>query len=320
MLEPEESALLLRLGDVAAQRLDWPAFLRDFATLFQTDAAQLFVSQHYWGWGRTGAAQSRAAPLPLLFSGLRAGRVYSGEELRDRALAQDMRWLGAENRAIGLKCRHGPACVVLRRDMGAFRAADGARLAAFGPHVAQALDQWHAMQAVNVQLQRIRDLMRRIGVGCIVLDMTKPAIVSVDTVAAGLLAEYGLAARALLDIAKPQAAPALHTLAAGLDLLVLSDTPASGLMPGQVMAYLRQTDAPLPDPAHIAAALGISRAEARLARAMGEGASLSAAAAQLGLTVETARNYSKRIYARTGLRGQPALVRYLWCSALLLAR
>ncbi|MCC5958606.1 MAG: hypothetical protein JJU08_04650 [Rhodobacteraceae bacterium] len=320
MLEPEESTLLLRLGDVASQLLDWPVFLRDFATLFQTDAAQLFVPQHIWGWDRTGAAQSHATPLPLLFSRLRAGRVYSGEELRDRALAQDMRWLGADNRAIGLNCRHGPACLVLRRDKGAFRAADGARLAALAPHVAQALDQWHATQAITARLHRMQDLARRIGVGGIVLDMSKPAIVTLDTVAASLLADHGLDARAVLDTAKPQAAPALHTLSAGLEMLVLSQTSGQGLMPGQVVAYLRRTDAPLPDPVFIAAALGISRAEARLARAMGEGASLSAAAARLGLTVETARNYSKRIYARTGLRGQAALVRYLWCSALMLAR
>ncbi|MBR3371858.1 MAG: hypothetical protein IKG52_14630 [Rhodobacteraceae bacterium] len=316
MLEPEESALLLGLGDASAHRLDWPVFLRSFAAFFQTDAAMLFLSQHYWGWDRTSAAHMGAVPLPLVFAGLRAGRVYSGDELHDRALARDLVWLGADTRAIGLNCTHGPACMVLRRDKGAFRAADTARLAGFGPHIAQALDLWHMVQANTAQQRQTQDLARRIGIGALVLDLTRPAVVDMDRVAAGLLADSGLDTATVLSAARTRAAPALVPLGAGLDMLVLSGEPAAG----QAVAYLRQTMTPLPDAGFLAAALGISRAEARLARALGEGASLAGAAAQLGLTIETARNYSKRIYARTGLRGQAALVRYLWCSALPLAR
>ena len=152
--------------------------------------------------------------------------------------------------------------------------------------------------------------------GGVALDVARSVILDVDQTAARLLLVNGLEARAVLDSARIHTVPAVVALGAGLEMLVLADEVAAG----QVMAYLRQTDAALPDAARIAAALGISRAEARLARALGEGASLNAAAARLGLSVETARNYSKRIYARSGLRGQAALVRYLWCSALLLAR
>ncbi|MGY6703523.1 helix-turn-helix transcriptional regulator [Roseinatronobacter sp.] len=316
MLDPEDSALLLKLGDVASHGSDWADFLGEFATLFQTDAALLFVPPQVWGWDRTGTRRTDPMPMPLLFAGLRAGRVYSGEELRDRALAQDMKWLGTDNRAVGLRLAHGPACLVLRRDKLAFRAADTARLAAFAPHIAQALDQWHVMQAVVLKLNRLNDISRRVGVGGVALDVVSAVILDVDQTAASLLLENGLDARAVLDRARLHTAPAVVALGPGLEMLLLAEEARAG----QVMAYLRQTDAALPDAARIAAALGISRAEARLARALGEGASLNAAAARLGLTVETARNYSKRIYARSGLRGQAALVRYLWCSALLLAR
>lgn len=59
----------------------------------------------------------------------------------------------------------------------------------------------------------------------------------------------------------------------------------------------------------IAGLFGLSRSEARLADAIASGASLDDAAARCGLTRETARTYSKRIFAKTGARGQPDLVR-----------
>jgi len=64
---------------------------------------------------------------------------------------------------------------------------------------------------------------------------------------------------------------------------------------------------------------GLSPSEARLAWAIAQGMSISEAAADLGLTVETARNYSKKIYAKTGARGQAELVRNILTGVLALA-
>ena len=55
---------------------------------------------------------------------------------------------------------------------------------------------------------------------------------------------------------------------------------------------------------------GLLPSEARLANALANGASLAEAAEQMGLTIETVRNYSKKIFAKTGTRGQADLVRY----------
>jgi len=44
---------------------------------------------------------------------------------------------------------------------------------------------------------------------------------------------------------------------------------------------------------------------------MADGDSIAEAGEALGLTVETARNYSKRIYTKTGAQGQADLVRIL---------
>lgn len=56
--------------------------------------------------------------------------------------------------------------------------------------------------------------------------------------------------------------------------------------------------------------------EARLAAALAGGDRLADAAARLGLTIETARNYSKKIFAKTGTRGQPDLVRLILSHGL----
>jgi len=64
---------------------------------------------------------------------------------------------------------------------------------------------------------------------------------------------------------------------------------------------------------------GLLPSEARLAWLLAQATSISEAAAALGLTIETARNYSKKIYAKTGARGQADLVRIVMTSVLALS-
>ncbi|WP_088182506.1 helix-turn-helix transcriptional regulator [Sphingobium sp. Z007] len=64
---------------------------------------------------------------------------------------------------------------------------------------------------------------------------------------------------------------------------------------------------------------GLLPSEARLAWEMGQGIPIAQAAANLHLTVETARNYSKKIYAKMGARGQAELVRIILSSVLAIA-
>jgi DNA-binding CsgD family transcriptional regulator len=61
---------------------------------------------------------------------------------------------------------------------------------------------------------------------------------------------------------------------------------------------------------------GLLPSEARLAWEMAQAIPITQAAANLGLTVETARNYSKKIYAKMGARGQAELVRIIMSSVL----
>ena len=59
--------------------------------------------------------------------------------------------------------------------------------------------------------------------------------------------------------------------------------------------------------------------EAELAIALNEGLSIAEAAERMGLTLETARNYSKRLYAKLGVRGQAELVRLICDSVAVMA-
>jgi DNA-binding CsgD family transcriptional regulator len=63
----------------------------------------------------------------------------------------------------------------------------------------------------------------------------------------------------------------------------------------------------------------LTASEARLALALSRGLSIAEAGPEVGLTVESARTYSKRIYAKTGARGQADLVRFIHRSVLAIA-
>lgn len=70
---------------------------------------------------------------------------------------------------------------------------------------------------------------------------------------------------------------------------------------------------------HLASLFGLTLQEARLALHISHGVTIREAATLLGLTHETARLYSKRIYAKTGTRGQADLVRLILASIIALA-
>ncbi|MGE3690827.1 MAG: helix-turn-helix transcriptional regulator [Novosphingobium sp.] len=69
----------------------------------------------------------------------------------------------------------------------------------------------------------------------------------------------------------------------------------------------------------LAELFSLSRSEARLALALCRGKTIAEAAGEFGLTVDSARTYSKSIFAKTGARGQPDLVRIIMGSILALS-
>jgi DNA-binding CsgD family transcriptional regulator len=69
----------------------------------------------------------------------------------------------------------------------------------------------------------------------------------------------------------------------------------------------------------LARQFGLSAREAALAESLSRGVALIEAGRALQLTPETTRNYSKRIYAKTGASGQADLVRLVLTSLAPLA-
>lgn len=62
----------------------------------------------------------------------------------------------------------------------------------------------------------------------------------------------------------------------------------------------------------------LTQSEARFAWSIAQGVSIADAAEKHGLTIETARNYSKKIYAKTGARGQVDFMRRVLTSVVAL--
>src|SRR5690606_19596642 len=86
-------------------------------------------------------------------------------------------------------------------------------------------------------------------------------------------------------------------------------TPAPGVEPVIAAALRRAPEAAALPPEPLAAALDLNRSETRLAVLLCDGRTLAEAAEALGWTLETTRSASKRIFARTGTRGQGDLIR-----------
>jgi DNA-binding NarL/FixJ family response regulator len=87
-----------------------------------------------------------------------------------------------------------------------------------------------------------------------------------------------------------------------------------------VVAYVHGDSSPSADRCEqLAQLFDLLPSEARLALALSRGMSITEAAEDLGLTEQTARTYSKTIYAKMGARGQADLVRFIHRSVLRIA-
>jgi DNA-binding CsgD family transcriptional regulator len=122
-------------------------------------------------------------------------------------------------------------------------------------------------------------------------------------------------AEACLDLAEADTAARRLIASENRDLLLRpTGRSRSGLThPAAVVAMSRRdTREPLESGAAVLMhRYGLSAREAALAEALSRGVPLIEAGEQLRLTPETTRNYSKRIYAKTGTSGQADLVRLI---------
>ncbi|QZH76595.1 MAG: helix-turn-helix transcriptional regulator [Erythrobacter sp.] len=267
---------------------------------------------------------------------MREERVYALSELVDTVGE------GAPNlRAMRLTSGTGlDAALVVAgaREMG----ADIAQLlTALAPHFKVALKVLAAMERERARSEMSAEAFARINFGWISL-AAGGRIVDCDAQAARLLQQSGALRRGHYDrltpsspvvdrqltalvrtfAANPRARPRAINLSHDpwIDILVAPLRLEAGGNDAVAVVYIRGDRSSSADRAEqLVDLFDLTPSEARLAWSMAQGLSIAEAAQEHGLTVETARNYSKKIYAKTGARGQVDLVRHVLTGVLALA-
>jgi DNA-binding CsgD family transcriptional regulator len=278
------------------------------------------------------------------YGAMRPGRIYALDEMLDYG---DATQLAAQREALfAMRIRYGrwmrvtaggvaDAWLVLVREQEDFSGSAIAVLGAVAAHLAVALRTFAALTEQRLQTALATSALAGLGVGQIAFDGTG-RVMAADPAAEAMgtfIAEPGggagrrLHLRADVDRKLVQAcaglasgritAPVVVPIDGDADLFLLLKRAELDLAqpcanPAVVGIFradrreLARTAIPF-----LAARYGLSTNEAALAHALSLGEALVPAGRRLNLTDETARNYSKRIYAKTGARGQADLVRMI---------
>jgi len=353
----DETDLLIPLHDGTLGRGRFDAFLARLRQRTRAAHVSLLVrggdqnAAHYHaGLDLAGEAHRRGrsaegidARMPL--HELRPGRVYALEEF----LAEDADGKAAYDATLGaiglvdervVRIHAGDdleGWLVLARGEPC-TASDSVLLGALVPHLAVALRSQAAADQADLAGRLAAAGLARVATGWIGLDR-EARVTALDPGAArwleratGHAPQPGQRLRGLAAATERRWVNAVQALAAGEGptsraVRLSASPPIEALLrPGgdaagapAVLALCRFPDALAPASAeHLSELHGISRREAELAVLITEGITIAEAAARMGLTVETARNYSKQLYAKLGLRGQAELVRLVCGSGALL--
>jgi len=289
---------------------------------------------------------------PIPYFQLREGRVYALHEVLDRSNPEHSRYLNELLIPSGMKCIRlirvtepsgTSAWLSIARDKPDFSAADGSLLNMIGPHLRQALRNYVAIERERFRANVSSEAMQRLNFGWISLD-AKGRVIEASPHAERLLRHCSAIRKGRYDrltasspsldcdltatiksfADNPDTRPRAFHISPDpwVDMLVVPAQPRSESTGPQpvAIAYLQGDNRSTADRhEQIAELFGLLPSEAKLALALSRGLTIAEAATYLGLTVETARNYSKKIYAKMGARGQPDLIRFILASVLALA-
>ena len=280
-------------------------------------------------------------------SRLRPNRVYTLAELADAALrTNDLVLQGiADMRLVRIPVDGDLGGLLVLARTGPCTAADSALLSNLAPYVSTALGVLHAMERDRFAATLSAGGLTRSGTGWILFDAEARVVAMEPATQRRLAADAGI---------EPRIGERLHTIGAKVELtlaetasrfasdphgpggsVVLKSDPRidavlvpvgagdadkAGHFPNAVMiAYCRFATARTQERAsQLAGLFDLPPREAELAMALADGQSIAEAAQTMGLTLETARNYSKRLYAQLGVRGQTGLVRLIHRSSAVL--
>jgi DNA-binding CsgD family transcriptional regulator len=318
----------------------WSTFLVRLRRRFRADAARLVVAPEIGGEAvqivsEPESSHPRRMPAvgdrlveAVMAAGLRSQRVYGLGELAERDSFVSL--VGTVPNGITLRLAEGRLSVLLlltRSD--AFAAGERAVIAALIPHLTIALANHKVREQARRREHLLGAVISRLRYGWVTL-APEGRILDCDPRAAVLIREGNLLASGPAGELLTASAAANRMILEALDqfgrgdpvsmAVRVSDAPRldlllKGLAAGEttgaiLVAYLQEEGQEASeDSAALAALHGLAPREARLALALAEGDGIPEAAERLGLTVETARNYSKSVYAKIGVRGQAQLAR-----------
>lgn len=298
------------------------------------------------------AAGRSSDPMP--YHDLVADRVYALDELlpfgdpeRDRYRLQFLAASGMKYmRMMRIEEPGGvSAWLTASREARDFGKADDALIADLAPFWRSALRSYVALERERTSASVAKEAIRRLNFGWLTLDGEGRVLEADAQAAAMLLAsdrlrkgrdgrltakDAGVAreiAGAIQALRDPASRPRAVVLSREpwLDMLLVPSTLRSTigsttLGTPALVAYVHADNWSSADRCEqLGQMFDLIPSEARLALALLRGMTIAEAAEDLGLTVESARTYSKRIYAKTGARGQADLVRFMHRSVLAIA-
>ncbi|MEE4452646.1 helix-turn-helix transcriptional regulator [Novosphingobium resinovorum] len=271
----------------------------------------------------------------LHYDQLRPGRVYSVGEFVDHdpvfradRLAKMARLGIADERVVRLpRVAETDAWLILARAKPC-EAADSALLSSLAPYVEAALRSYVALEHHRIRASVSAQGMARSATAWMVFDREARLLAIDPRLDAwmrgnlgytprvgerlrdlGVHAERELGGAAALFASSTPPPPRAVMLHEDPRLEALL-TATSDMPRPSMLALCRLPNARTPASVErLARLFELPPREAQLAIALNEGQSIAEAAESMGLTLETVRNYSKRLYAKLGVRGQAELVR-----------
>ncbi|QNO28867.1 helix-turn-helix transcriptional regulator [Sphingopyxis sp. OPL5] len=299
-----------------------------------------------WLWTRYRERFASRDPIP--YFAMQPGRVYAYDELEGvaaidhDAFREDFLRAADFEHFLIFRVVEPSGCniwVTVTRSAGepAFGADDRVLCERLARALVPALACYSALLSRSIETQMYRRAADLLSFGVITLDSVG-RIVAVDDAArrwvdeAGVLAIHGDRPHAVqrnVDLSQRIAAvmesteaEAIHLGDAdGVDLLLVPLASRADAGPRGVcmMLYLSGRRPSRRDiSAHVAALFGLSDTQARLAMLLANGRTLAESAAEIGITEQTARTYSKDIYARTGTARQGELIQRILTSVAML--
>lgn len=285
------------------------------------------------------------------FERLRPERVYAVSEFADvdaEYAAFRARYIAAlgiaDERIMRLALDGGMSAWMLLARGRACSAADSVLLANLAPYVALALRAFVRDERRRLDAEMNALALGRTGTSWLLLDRDARLIAAEAGIRDFMAAQPGFGLRIGERLSLPDTETERHLAQAALAFAQDPDAPAQALAlcaappvhallvpsPSQpaaasrlpVLQLLCRLPAAPAEPTgnFLAKWSGLSQREAELALRISQGRTLAEAAADMGLTLETVRNYSKRIYLHLGLRGQAELVRYVLQSGVSLTQ